>query len=493
MIRHSTRYSLLLIFAVVGIVLRFWKLSHYPAIYTDEATHLEIARQLSLGHIQYFAVQDSWLLFARLPLFEYILAGLFVLFDVELIVVRGLTATCGLLTGLLLYVFLANVARDWRLPLVVFCLWNIFPQAVLYHRFGFSYNLLQPLIVLILWGLYHYHDQRSRRGLLLAVVGLTIGTLSDIIMWSFIPIILLATLNNWRDGVWAVPLSLLPLSFWAVSQLAAHPQAFLFDLSYTLARTGGGTLHDQLGLLVHNYTVLLGDTWWLIAIIGWVLLKNRTLQVVVGMLLLPLLLVGRTVPLYSLSAYYLIPFLPLVVVGVATFGVRSWDVLGHRFGRLTASGLMISLIGLPLGYTLHQDWQGLMQEQPTPIDRFLVDVDGAREAAQYIDDNVASGSLVVASAPVGWQIDTSIRVLEFQMAAVADGRDAVHIPGNLPATRWAYQTTLAEADYLVVDPLWRNWGAVHIPQVAAILSTLEEWERVHDSHDIEIYRNPHIR
>lgn len=494
MIRRSIHYSLFLVFALLGTLLRSWKLGHYPAIYTDEATHLEIARQLTVGQIQYFAVQDSWLLFARLPLFKYILAKLFWLFDAELIVLRSLTATCGVLTGILLYAFLSDVERDWKVPLLAFCLWNIFPQAVLYNRFGFSYNLLQPLIVLILWGLYRYHDQQSRRGLLLAVLGIAIGALSDIIMWSFIPIIVLVTfINNWRDGLWAFPLSLLPLSAWTLYQLANHPQAFLFDISYTLARTRGGTLQDQLNLLFHNYTVLIGNPWWLIAVIGWVLLRNKTVQLIVGMLLLPLILVGRTVSLYSLSAYYLIPFLPLVVIGVTVFGVRAWGFMLHRFVRLVASGLMLGLIGLPLVYTLHSDWQGLVNESPTPIDNFLVDVDEAREAANYINDNVVSGSLVVVSAPVGWQIDTSIRALEFQMAAVADGRDAVHIPGNIPDSRWAYIATFADADYLVVDSLWRNWGTIHIPQVAEILSDLEEWERVYASNHIEIYQNPHTR
>jgi hypothetical protein len=58
--------TLILIF---GAYLRLNNLPDNPGWYTDEATHLDIARQLLQGRTQYLAVTQSTLLFGRLPLF----------------------------------------------------------------------------------------------------------------------------------------------------------------------------------------------------------------------------------------------------------------------------------------------------------------------------------------------------------------------------------------------------------------------------------------
>ena len=138
---HTLAFLLLLL---LGSYLRFFNLSDNPAWYTDETTHIEIARWLMRGEIRYFAIQESWLIFARLPAFEYLLAGVMQVFGVSITALRGLTASLGIVTGVLLYFGLWDITQERRIGLVVSAVWFIFPQAVLYNRLGFSYNLLCP-------------------------------------------------------------------------------------------------------------------------------------------------------------------------------------------------------------------------------------------------------------------------------------------------------------------------------------------------------------
>jgi hypothetical protein len=46
----------------------------------------------------------------------------------------------------------------------------------------------------------------------------------------------------------------------------------------------------------------------------------------------------------------------------------------------------------------------------------------------------------------------------------------------------------------VVDNLWRNWGAVHIPGALALLRAVETgWRRVFEAGAVQVYRNPDVR
>ncbi len=144
-VRHGMHALLFCLVMALGAYLRLHHLPDNPAWYTDETTHIDITRHLMQGEIRYFAVQDSWLLFSRLPLFEYILAGVFQIAGISMAALRTLTALCGLLTGLLIYVVLQQIQPDKWLSLLACGVWCVLPEAVLYNRFGFS-RAIRPLL-----------------------------------------------------------------------------------------------------------------------------------------------------------------------------------------------------------------------------------------------------------------------------------------------------------------------------------------------------------
>lgn len=72
---HLEGFVLILIFAFAAY-LRLANLADNPGWYTDEGANLLMAQELSEGRMQYMAIHRSILLFARMPLFEWMLAGL---------------------------------------------------------------------------------------------------------------------------------------------------------------------------------------------------------------------------------------------------------------------------------------------------------------------------------------------------------------------------------------------------------------------------------
>ena len=70
----------MLLILALAAYLRLANLPDNPGWYTDETTHLDIARHLLHGSVQYLAINQSMMLVGRPPLFHLLLAGLFGLF-----------------------------------------------------------------------------------------------------------------------------------------------------------------------------------------------------------------------------------------------------------------------------------------------------------------------------------------------------------------------------------------------------------------------------
>jgi 4-amino-4-deoxy-L-arabinose transferase-like glycosyltransferase len=143
MSKHREAIGLCLIL-LLAACLRLSHLRDNPAWFTDEATHLDIAHHVLEGRWQYLAVTDSVLYFARPPLFELILAGLIDRFGYDILTLRAFTGILGVITVGLLWFVTRSLSHNPGLGLLAAALLAIYPHAVLYSRFGFSYNLLAP-------------------------------------------------------------------------------------------------------------------------------------------------------------------------------------------------------------------------------------------------------------------------------------------------------------------------------------------------------------
>jgi hypothetical protein len=290
--------------------------------------------------------------------------------------------------------------------------------------------------------------------------------------------------------------------------LARAPDAVLFDLSFTLSRlTPIATLDGQIANLAHNLQQLLTQELWFPAgVAGLFALRPARLRLAALLLFwMPVASVGRGLALYSLSAYYLLPFLPLLALGVAALvcagAARVWGAVVERPNpeRLhpvragVAALLTMALVGLTAGVPLVNSvapvFTGVRGTLWTQIDpQFLIDPADAREVAAFVNDRVQPDNVVVVSPSVGWQLHANVS--DFQMTAAALGNTTPHLPGNLPAARWAFDPDYRSARYVITDNSWYTWGKIHVPGVEGMLADVERWPLVYETGALRVYENP---
>ncbi len=498
--------------AIIGVTalaawLRFTNLETNPAWYTDEGTHLDIARNLIAGRVQYLAIDQSLLIFSRLPLFENLLAVWLRLTGVSMLALRAATAGLGTLTVVVLWAVCRRALRARVLALLAALLLAVYPSAVLYSRFGFSYNLLAPLLLIAMSGLIEYsRDPHQRRWLAVACGSIGLSCLTD--LWAvtlFVPFVIIVLIRNWRDLIWSVPLALLPLGLYLAVNAITIPTVLAFDLNFVRSRLATGSASWDL-LLQNALTVSTRDIWLPIGFVGLLILR-RWRWLVVVFLIGPFIVLGRSVPLFSLSFYYVIPLLPLLALGVANL---IWAMVSAARDRLLSrepindlpelsaalmdlrGGLMVGAFCLALIVWQFSSFSTLrLQVQlgfRTDIDPFLIEAAAAQQAAAFVNERVSGDDLVIASPAIAWQIRSN--VADFQMSIASGGQATPHLPANVPADHWAFDPTYQRARFVIVDNLWRNWAVPDVPGVREMLIEVETWPLALKTGEIDVYANP---
>ncbi len=501
----------LLIILAAAAYLRLFNVALTPGWYTDEGTHLEIARHLTAGRVQYFAITQSTLLFAKLPLFELAFALVLRLGGDGMGALRSLTGALGVLTTALLYGVARRATTRPALALLAALLYALYPDAILYSRFGFSYNLLAPLGLLAGWGLWEYLEHGARRWLALAAVALGLGLITEVWTLAWIPLfVLIAAWRRWQALLWALPLLGLPALLYAGALLLSAPQAFIFDLGFTLFRLNALPLGAQIATLARNLAALFFRDFWLaLAIVGLLMLRpGRFQRLALLWLLFPIVVLGRTVSLYLLSFYYMIPLLPWIALGAAAALDAGLPYLAHLLADWSAAiiarcGMRVTFLWSVIGWALAL----MLVASPllvvtidnvahlragsirTEIDPFLLSPADARAAATFVNAHAAPDDVAIASPALAWQL--TLRVADFQMPVAFDEQHTPHLPANVPPERWAFDPRYETARWIIVDNLWRGWGAANVPGLAAQIAEVESsWPCRFRSGEIVIYENP---
>jgi 4-amino-4-deoxy-L-arabinose transferase-like glycosyltransferase len=522
--RRSLEVLVLLLILALAAYLRLAHNLDNPGWYADEGTHVLIGQSLAAGRVQYMAINRSTLLFAKLPLFDLLLAAVFRLGGQGMDALRTLTGLLGVMSVATLYGCLRLIKREPWLALLAALLLAVYPQAVLYSRLGFSYNLLAPLVLLAFLGLWNYVDVRPdqpckrRRWLALAALAIGTGITSDLWMLALLPpLALVVAARDWRDLLWSLPLALLPFGLYTAVMLGQWPQAFLFDLNFTLSRLSRLSLAQQIRSLALNYTILVSQSHWMaLSLVGLFLLRPIRLQsLALLFLLFPICMIGRTEALVNLSAHYMIPLLPFVSLGVAVllrrglpyagemihqalssiaanwrwlplFGERSrvMDVGLRGSAYLLATAVVLSpfvTAGMLLMGQVNNSFN-------TDIEPFLVEPQDARKAAAYVNAHAEAGDVVIASPSLAWLLQA--QTADLQMSMAASGQATPHLPADIPASRFAFDADYRNARYVVVDNFWPNWAVHNVPGAGQMLETVAEWPFVFRAGAIEVYCNP---
>ena len=514
--------GLLIWMVICGIAayLRFTNLPANPGWYSDEGTVVEIAKNFLAGRIQYLAFNESTLLAARMPLFPIFLAGIFSFAEVGITTLRYVTAGLGVCTvGLLYWVILDIVGKERIfLPITASLFLAIYPQAILYSRLGFSYNLLAPLLVGMLWVLWKYLNTGRIKWILLASLLVGVGAISDLMMFAVAPVIVLVAITKkWKDAFLTSGVIILPFTLYSLLMLTFHTGAFLFDFEFIFFRLGEIPLIAQYPIIVYNFTTLLmEDYWWSLAVIGiFIIPECRFKYLILMMFFTPLSLLARTALLPGLSFYYLSPLFPLIALGAASLVVRGvpyaleitrkglekfTDVFRsmdkkNRFefiwkpGIFIASSLILFLVIIsPFVITfalgIYQAHEGLKTE----IDPVLVNVLDARKAIAYVNNRVSKDELVLASPALAWAIEAN--AADFQMAVAYQGGETKHFPTDIPANRFIFDANYNQAAYVILDPIWWNWAVPNMPEVEDMVQVVTSWPKVYSAGQVVVYENP---
>ncbi|MFZ0548526.1 MAG: phospholipid carrier-dependent glycosyltransferase [Candidatus Promineifilaceae bacterium] len=503
--------GVLLIILILAAYFRLVNVHGNPGWFTDEGTHIEVARALLDGRIQYLAIKDSTLLFSRLPLFEYLLAEVGRLFGLNITTLRLLTGSLGVFSvGLLALVVWRMTKERWLAVTAAFIL-AIFPAAIVYGRFGFSYNLLTPLLLLVWLGLWEYDQTRSNKWLALAAICLGLGTISDLWMIGYLPVFVLIVLFssnwqlfetrfikprsrlNWHTLAWSLPLALLPFTIYVVHSLITAPDAFLFDANFVRARLSL-SLGAQIQSLATNLTVLLSqDGWIALGFIGFLALpRKEQRRFLLLFILLPVIILGRSTALHGLGFHYFIPFLPFIALGIAALLWRGVPILADALPfipqKTTAKPFAIGIVCIPLFTTIWLLNGQVNGRYQTAIDPFLIDPQDAETVAAFINHELGEDDLVIATPTLTWLLH--MKSADFQMSVAAAGIDTPHLPADIPPERYAFNPDYHLAKMVVVDNWWYTWGQFNIPGLTQMLTDVTTWPLVFSSGDMKVYQNP---
>ena len=505
------------VMAVAGY-LRFSNLQTNPGWYSDEGTLADITRHLMEGRVQVLAINQSTLLAARMPLAPLLASGFTPPGANPLQTLRLMAATSGVLTTGLLFLLANRITGSQGYGLLSGGLLAIYPPAVFYSRIGFSYNLLAPLVVVALGGLWFYLDQQSRAGLVAASLAIGAGSLIDLMMISLAaPLILVMLVHRKRDLAWGIPLFLAPVLGYAAWMLIRVPDASMFDLRFIATRLGAIPWWAQLPLVVYNFgTLILSDPWWAPALIGLLLARPRNWRLLqLTAFLFPLIVLGRSAGLAGLRLYSISPLFPFIGLGTASLlwtgipwllgiareaiqiqlhkirwcagpGAGAW--VNSRLIALGSAGVLFLVVISPFMISALELVTAVRTEFKPENDWAYLPVEPGRRAAAFVNESVGSEDLVVASPALAWALGG--RATDFQQSLAYRGETSADYPADVPRDRFEFEADYERAGLAVVDPIWREWGAVHLGGVREMLRQIEGWPVVWEEGEIQVHQNP---
>jgi len=472
------------------------------------------------GKIQYYSINQSTLLVARLPLFGLLTAAVFKIFGVGMLQIRAISAVLGLFSTILIYVSLRSIFFDKQktLPLLAALLYAVYPSAVIYNRMGFSYNLITPLAILIFWGCYKYWQTKEHHWLVMTSIAAGLACAVDLMAFSlliFVFIVLLLT--NYKKIPLFLGIAILPFAIYSIFMIVTVPQAFIFDLQFTFFRVQHVSILEQvLNVFVNNVSILLKDRWMIFGLLGFLFIKPKRFgQYALFFLLLPILFLGRVLSLFGLSYYYLIPLFPFIAIGCAGFiefcsiqtvkflenasfralekfiyllNIKKMHTDLNSISRFLSAIILSTFVVPSIIFFGYLEKENITNGWQTTMDHLMINVTDAKSTSQFINQHVSPNDLVIASPAVAWMYDCNHA--DFQVSQAYSGNDTMHLPGDIPPERFLFPSNYQVARYIVVDPIWVNWAVEENANIASMVQEVETWPLVWATEKIQIYANP---
>ncbi len=501
-------------FLIVGIAIftRFYRLESNPGIYSDEGTILNVVNNLIEGRSEYLGVQGSLLLLGRMPVFPYFLKILARFFPVNLWTIRAVTAFAGTLTVILLFLCLQDIlSKEFPLvPYLASFLLAVDPNAVLFSRMGFGYNLLAPLTILVYWLLWKSIQTQKFKWLLMAALLGSLGVLVELAYAGCLIFIgLIALLVNWKKSGWVFLVLALPSLLFFLLSWRAFGDSFLFDWEFTSLRINAPFLM-QLGEIMVRYAINLHKIpFILFGMFGFLLLPNKKLAIFsFSSFFVPFLILLRSVSIWHQSFYYVVPYYPLIFMGLGVLSVRGIEFivsyaggiydafLGDRlkggwisYIKAFLSVCLLLVFIVPFLGSLFILYQQVTTRFSTDFDPLMIPLDEFRAVTEYVNRHVSTDDLVLASPAIAWAIHANST--DYQISIAVNQGGTIHFPLGIPRERLRFETDYHQARYWIVDTIVRSWGQYAIPETQEMLKEVQtKWIPVFQTPAITVYENP---
>jgi 4-amino-4-deoxy-L-arabinose transferase-like glycosyltransferase len=519
-LKKDVRVDILILFAilVVAVILRFIHLRTAPDWYMDEGEFIRFADNLSKGNFDILGVRDSLLLIGRLPMFLWVLAATFKVFGTDILVLRSLTALCSVAIIVIVYVFVRQ-ALGRKAAIYSALLLAIMPEYIYYNRMGFTYNWTSLWMLFSLFAVWKYLQQDHRRWLVIACLSAGVALASDYLgVISVLVIILVLILFHPRNLKYAFLMGL-PVIISIVPGFLHSPGFTLHDLliPFSMAKHGEGGIGYQLSLMLQAYPVMfLRQPWIVLGIVGLFLLPDQRLK---GLILLQLC--GMLVLISfsrDLSAHYLLPIWPLVIIGLGHFMEKTvtfffttvkslivnlkiapqWLDNGpfkSILGSIGSTVLVFCFVFLPVSYMIILDSKGFLIEPINPSivlsqvvwESLYIPADDAQDIAKKISENLSPEDIVIAPSTIYWMLPSKAvdfrSVYAYELAKKGLGNSAISLD------RYIENISMSNAKYVVLHDA-SLYSGIDSPEISSSLKEISDWPILIDRRGVQLFCNP---
>jgi len=499
---------------------RFANLRANPGWYSDEGVFINYAENLAQGRWQMFALVDSPMLIQRPPLFLFVLTAAFKLWGADIVVLRGLAALYGMLSVGLLYL-LARASFGMRLALLAAGLLAICPWIVAYNRIGFTYSQMAPLFLLTILAGFKFAETSKAIWATVACLAAGLASATDY-LGAVAPILVVAVFLVY-DRRWLLPgvcLMGLILAAAFMPVYLANPQGFWDDTRYTFSIRTDISLLLQIVNVVFNYAELLRrESWIMVGLIGLCLLPGRRAKLMILFVVgLTMLVTVRTLTPVGRGLHYLLHIFPFIALGLAAFidwsvprlfgcldnlfrdlrrslfgdqNIAALDRVWRVGQRVVSSGMVFLLIVSPIIWMVFADVAQSVYGNYfifTGNDNLTLSAEkDVNQVVDYMRLHVNADDLVFASPQIVWAVPAL--QADFSLASLCDGKDMGY-PADLPRLRFAYNCSLKDAAYVILDPLARTFAIQVVPGMETLIQQVEQWPLVFRAGDLDVYKNP---
>jgi 4-amino-4-deoxy-L-arabinose transferase-like glycosyltransferase len=511
----------------VATYLRFANLQANPGWDGDEGYNWSIAANLLAGHLQMFGLRYAFV--QHPPLFYVLGAAVMRLWTHDLIALRALSAACGVLTVLMVYLVGARLDRA-RLGIAAAIFYAIWPQAVLQVRWAYTYNLLALLLSAALWAALprkyprahtvsptgamagaaqvtaHLRATLAASGVAGVLAGLALVTDQEAVALLPALAVLLWARGPRSIVVGALATAVLPAAY-VTWMLVVRTQAFLFDVRNSASRLTTSPVE----LLSRFQHLVSFEPFIAAGLVGLCLLPRGAAKR--GVWLGTLCLLATVLAVRDPAPYFRAaePLLPLAAVGTGALVCAllrgfSWllaplrqssgpddpadaATLAPRRGLVmrTAASLMLTV---PFCLTmLATDLTQVQGRFVTGLDKLLPQSAAeAQSMADWVNLRVHPDDLVLAMPDIAWLFHC--HSADLLQAVAITGVGTSFYPSGLGSARFAYDTRLQAARFLVVDDFTRLWISQNPPERSLVTQAARSWAVVYRRGEYVVYANP---